>query len=145
MAAVVPVRRPARQRGLEQERRHALAENLLPFLSEIEAFPDAKADDQTGHAFRAWIKHIRAYTDAAQRVLDAFRREEQRRKARAGEPKARTVLRYFTAQNPLLVRLKLNWDLFNVLCDVEALISDQSFLNFAMIDCPRNVQRSRKG
>lgn len=137
MAAISPEEKLGGFRGREHYRRRTLGdtlEGLLSVLSLCKAHADAEGEK--GRAVRAWIKFIKGYTDRAQRILDAFRHEEQRRKARADESAARTVRRYFTAQNPLLIRLKLNWELLNVLCDVEDLISDNNFL-FLLLSPPR--------
>jgi hypothetical protein len=65
-----------------------------------------------------WVTRAGCAAAHAHRILTGFRREAALHEARASEPLARRVRRYFTRDNPLLLHLELCWELNCALCEV---------------------------
>jgi hypothetical protein len=79
-----------------------------------------RAEGEIGRAVVGrWVTRAGCAAAHVHRVLAGFRREAALREARAGEPLARRVRRYFTRDNPLLLRLELCWELNRALCEVD--------------------------
>jgi hypothetical protein len=106
--------------GIEHHRR-ALERCLVDVESPLSGAERMfRAEGEIGRAVVGrWVTRAGCAAAHTHRVLAGFRREAALREARAGEPLARRARRYFTRDSPVLLRLKLCWELNRALCEVD--------------------------
>uniref|UniRef100_A0A0E0LXJ8 Rx N-terminal domain-containing protein n=1 Tax=Oryza punctata TaxID=4537 RepID=A0A0E0LXJ8_ORYPU len=86
---------------------------------------DAEAKSESNPAINRWMKDLRAVAYKADDILDDFQYEALRPDAAMNHgpmAMASKVLSYFNLPVPLLFRLRLSWDLNNVLHDISKLV-----------------------
>ncbi|XP_073358891.1 putative disease resistance protein RGA3 [Aegilops tauschii subsp. strangulata] len=93
---------------------------------------DAEVKSRTNPAVSQWIKDLKTAAYQAYDVLDDFRYEVLRRcAAKLRRPsKASKVLRYFTANSPVVFRLHMSWKLKDALETIDELIVEMNNFNF---------------
>uniref|UniRef100_M8BXN5 Putative disease resistance protein RGA3 n=1 Tax=Aegilops tauschii TaxID=37682 RepID=M8BXN5_AEGTA len=103
---------------------------------------DAEVKSRTNPAVSQWIKDLKTAAYQAYDVLDDFRYEVLRRcAAKLRRPsKASKVLRYFTANSPVVFRLHMSWKLKDALETIDELIVEMNNFNFLQhIEAPSIV------
>ncbi|XP_037425068.1 disease resistance protein RGA2-like [Triticum dicoccoides] len=86
---------------------------------------DAEVKGRTNPAVSLWMKDLKTAAYQADDVLDDFRYEVLRRPSKTSK-----VLRYFTANSPVVFRLHMSWKLKDALETIDELIVEMNNFHF---------------
>ncbi|KAK3122299.1 hypothetical protein QOZ80_8BG0667760 [Eleusine coracana subsp. coracana] len=139
-AGDVLVQRVTRMWGVDGDREKM--EDRLVYVSRM--LVDAEVKAETDPAVKRWMKNLKAVAYQADDILDNFQYEALHREAQGPRSMTSKVLSNFTHHSPLLFRLKISWELKNVLDKLEGLVSDMNqFGLLERAEVPQVVNRQK--